>query len=102
MVKRTLIALYFIGADKTQLQIEIAQMHAIELLIKLARHENPEIQAEACDCIKVLSRNVECARVIISNQGLAILGEMTNGANINQGQVVGAQSTAEAVRDPGV
>lgn len=36
LVRRALIALYFIGADKQQLQSEIAKTQAIPILLKLA------------------------------------------------------------------
>jgi hypothetical protein len=56
LVRRCLIALYFIGADKDGLQQAIGAAGALPQLLLLARSESPDVQAEATDVLKVLCR----------------------------------------------
>lgn len=56
LVRRCLIALYFIGADKDALQQAIGAAGALPQLLLLARSESPDVQAEATDVLKVLCR----------------------------------------------
>ena len=62
---RCLVALYFIGADKEALQAAMTQMGTVAPVVKLCRSQQPEIQAEAADVVKVLSRHAKAAAVII-------------------------------------
>lgn len=72
-IKRALLTLYFIGADKKSLQRMIAEANIIPLVLDLCRNAPHEIQMEAVDVIKVLCRCAECGRVIIASNGLAVL-----------------------------
>jgi hypothetical protein len=56
LVRRCLIALYFIGADKDALQQAIGAAGALPQLLLLARSDSPDVQAEATDVLKVLCR----------------------------------------------
>jgi hypothetical protein len=56
LVRRCLIALYFIGADKDGLQQAIGAAGALPHLLALARSDSPDVQAEATDVLKVLCR----------------------------------------------
>lgn len=56
LVRRCLIALYFIGADKDALQQAIGAAGALPHLLALAQSESPDVQAEATDVLKVLCR----------------------------------------------
>lgn len=56
LVRRCLIALYFIGADKDALQQAIGAAGALPQLLLLVRSESPDVQAEATDVLKVLCR----------------------------------------------
>lgn len=58
LVRRCLIALYFIGADKDGLQQAIGAAGALPQLLLLARSDSPDVQAEATDVLKVLCRCV--------------------------------------------
>lgn len=62
---RCLVALYFIGADKEALQAAMTQMGTVAPVVRLCRSQQPEIQAEAADVVKVLSRHPRAATVII-------------------------------------
>lgn len=63
LVRRCLIALYFIGADKDALQQAIGAAGALPRLLALAQGDSPDVQAEATDVIKVLCR---CAVAIVA------------------------------------
>lgn len=56
LVRRCLIALYFIGADKDTLQQAIGAAGALPGLLTLACSDSPDVQAEATDVLKVLCR----------------------------------------------
>lgn len=56
LVRRCLIALYFIGADKDALQQAIGAAGALPQLLLLARSDSLDVQAEATDVLKVLCR----------------------------------------------
>jgi len=66
LVRRCLIALYFIGADKDGLQQAIGAAGALPQLLLLARSDSPDVQAEATDVLKVLCRCV-AAHTEVSN-----------------------------------
>lgn len=74
IVRRCLITLYFIGADKHDMQSQIGQTEAVAKVLELCKNcSQPEIQAEAVDVIKVLSRCRECADIIMQRDGISIL-----------------------------
>lgn len=74
IVRRCLITLYFIGADKHDMQSRISETEAVAKVLDLCRDcSQPEIQAEAVDVIKVLSRCRECADIIMQRDGISIL-----------------------------
>lgn len=74
IVRRCLITLYFIGADKHDMQSRIGKTEAVAKVLSLCRNcSQPEIQAEAVDVIKVLSRCRECADIIMQSDGISIL-----------------------------
>lgn len=74
IVRRCLITLYFIGADKHDMQSRIGETEAVAKVLELCRNcSQPEIQAEAADVIKVLSRCRECAEIIMQRDGISIL-----------------------------
>jgi len=59
------VALYFIGADKEELQSAMALHGATAPVVRLCRSPQGEIQAEATDVVKVLSRHPKAANVIV-------------------------------------
>ncbi|KAK9786899.1 hypothetical protein WJX73_000622 [Symbiochloris irregularis] len=73
LVRRCLVVLYFVGADKTELQATLAAAGAVGPVVRLCRSTQPEVQAEAVDVVKVLSRNPRAGRVILDLEGLDIL-----------------------------
>jgi hypothetical protein len=74
LVRRCLIALYFIGADKDALQQAIGAAGALPQLLQLARSDSADVQAEATDVLKVLCRNGSCGRTIVMElQGINVL-----------------------------
>ncbi|KAK9807719.1 hypothetical protein WJX72_007116 [[Myrmecia] bisecta] len=74
LVRRCLIALYFIGADREQLQLEIMQAGAVPGAVRLCSSSYSEVQAEAADLLKVLARNPRAAAVTVDAGGLEALG----------------------------
>jgi len=56
LVRRCLIALYYIGADKDALQQAIGAAGALPRLLALTHSESLDVQAEAIDVLKVLCR----------------------------------------------
>lgn len=66
LVRRCLIALYFIGADKDALQQAIGAAGALPKLLLLARSDSPDVQAEAADVLKVLCRYVWSASSVLT------------------------------------
>lgn len=54
IVRRSLIALYFLGADKPEIQKLIVEKGAYPLLENLCLSSMPAIQLEALDVCKVL------------------------------------------------
>jgi hypothetical protein len=73
LVRRCLVSLYFIGADKDHLQQQIGTSGAIPPLLALTASADAEVQAEATDVLKVLSRNSWCAQHIEEQGGKAQL-----------------------------
>ena len=59
------MALYFIGADKEDLQSAMSEMGVTPPVVRLCRHSDPEIQAEATDVVKVMARHFRAAAVIV-------------------------------------
>jgi hypothetical protein len=57
LVRRCLIALFFIGADREELQTAICQSGGLLPCIALCGSDDVDVQAEATDVVKVLSRN---------------------------------------------
>jgi hypothetical protein len=87
LVRRCLIALYFIGADKADLQQAIASAGAIPRLLALCEAESQEVQAESVDVLKMLARNMQCGQQIAEAGGLEVLGQMAlNGQGSRSGQ----------------
>jgi hypothetical protein len=78
LVRRCLIALYFIGADKDTLQQQIGATGAIPHLLKLCQSDSPDVQAESADVLKVLSRNAACGKALASLGGLDVLITVAN------------------------
>lgn len=62
---RCLITLYYIGADKEDLQSAMAQMGVTGPLVRLCRSLQPEIQVEATEVVKVLATHPRAAVVIV-------------------------------------
>jgi hypothetical protein len=73
LVRRCLIALYFIGADKDSLQQAIGAAGALPQLLQLVRSDSPDVQAEATDVLKVLCRNAACGRMLAELNGIEVL-----------------------------
>ena len=78
LVRRCLIALYFIGADKDTLQQQIGATGAIPNLLKLCQSDSPDVQAESADVLKVLSRNASCGKALAALGGLDVLINVAN------------------------
>lgn len=76
LVRRCLITLYFVGADKGDMQEEIAAADAVPLLLALCTSNNQDIAAEAVDSVKVLCKSAACGRAILQHQGWQILSEI--------------------------
>lgn len=62
---RCLVALYFVGADKPALQGALVAAGAIPPVVRLCHSTQREVQAEAVDVLKVLSRHQRASRVIV-------------------------------------
>ncbi|GMH35090.1 hypothetical protein BSKO_02958 [Bryopsis sp. KO-2023] len=73
LLKRCLIALYFIGADKEDLQVEILKAGAIPYLLDLCMSPFQAVKEEAVDVCKVLSRCLPCSESIADQGGIEIL-----------------------------
>lgn len=59
------MTLYFVGADKEQLQMKIMNAGAIPTIVRLCASTHGDVQAEAADVLKVLSRNPAAGQVIV-------------------------------------
>ena len=73
IVRRCLLTLYFIGADKLEMQDIIAQGDIVKKVVALSTSKQHEIQSEAVDVIKVLARSHQCASIIMHERGISIL-----------------------------
>jgi hypothetical protein len=73
IVRRCLLTLYFIGADKLDMQDIIAKGDIVHKVVALSRSKQHEIQSEAVDVIKVLARSQTCANIIMNEGGINIL-----------------------------
>lgn len=73
IVRRCLLTLYFIGADKLDMQDVIAQGDIVKKVVALSTSKQHEIQSEAVDVIKVLARSQKCANIIMKEHGISIL-----------------------------
>jgi hypothetical protein len=73
LVRRCLIALFFIAADKDDLQQAVGLAGALPQLLELARSASADVQAEATDVLKVLSRNAACGRMLVESRGVDVL-----------------------------
>lgn len=73
IVRRCLLTLYFIGADKLDMQDVIAQSDIVQKVVALTKSKQHEIQSEAVDVIKVLARSQKCANIILKEKGIHIL-----------------------------
>ncbi|GMH35458.1 hypothetical protein BSKO_03326 [Bryopsis sp. KO-2023] len=73
LLKRCLIALYFLGADKDDLQVEIMNAGALPFLLQLCTSPHQAVQAEAVDVCKVLSRSSQCSESIAEQGGIEVL-----------------------------
>jgi Kinesin-associated protein (KAP) len=73
IVRRCLLTLYFIGADKQDMQDTIAGTDVVMKVVALSTSRQQEIQCEAVDVIKVLSRSRKCADLIMREKGIRIL-----------------------------
>ena len=87
--RRCLVALYFVGADKAQMQAALAAAGVVAPVVRLCRSSQPELQAEAVDVVKVLSRHPRASRVIVD------LGELPpNGGSQGQWEFPASSSAA--------
>eukprot|EP00803_Ostreobium_quekettii_P007334 evm.model.scf_2083.2 EVM.evm.TU.scf_2083.2 scf_2083:17341-27167(-) len=73
LLKRALVCLYFVGADKEELQAEIVRSGAIPRLVTLCGSVHSSVQAEAADVCKVLARSPWCAREMASGGAIEAL-----------------------------
>ena len=62
---RCLVTLYFVGADKELLQMKIMNAGAIPTIVRLCASTHGDVQAEAADVLKVLSRSAAAGKVIV-------------------------------------
>eukprot|EP00775_Hariotina_reticulata_P009273 gene9273-9438_t len=79
LVRRCLIALYYIGADKDDLQQAIGAAGALPQLLALTRSDSPEVQAEATDVLKVLCRNAACGKSLVQLGAIEDLVRLAHG-----------------------
>ena len=70
--RRALIALYFIGADKPNVQEAFLGVGAVRPLLRLCTSSHPNVQLEAMDVCKVLSRSRACAIEFVQQSGIRI------------------------------
>ncbi|KAK9863425.1 hypothetical protein WJX84_000788 [Apatococcus fuscideae] len=89
LVRRCLVTLYFVGADKELLQTKIMNAGAIPTIVRLCASTHGDVQAEAADVLKVLSRNAAAGKVIIDADGLLHLDRV-----ILQGRTDRAKASA--------
>lgn len=68
--RRALIALYFIGADKPNVQEAFIAAGVIEPLLALCSSQSTAVQLEAIDVCKVLSRCRACADIFVAKSGI--------------------------------
>lgn len=87
VVRRCLMALYFIGADKEVLQGEIVSAGAVPAAVKLCGSGNSEVQAEAADLLKVLARNGRAAVTIVQEGALPALAKTAGEGLSDRAQV---------------
>lgn len=73
LLKRCLVALYFVGADKDELQQEILKAGALPVVLELCRSAHQSIQAEAVDVCKVLSRSGICSEKMAEAGAVEVL-----------------------------
>jgi hypothetical protein len=104
LVRRCLVALYFIGADKPELQAQLGAVPgAVRQLIGLLRSDNADVRAEAADVVKVVSRSPTCGLQIAEAGGLDLLAAIAAGAPavgspISGGGGANARARASAAR----
>ena len=65
-MRRCLVALYFIGADKEALQAAMTAAGVVNPVVRLCRSNVQELQAEAADVMKVLARQNKAAHIILN------------------------------------
>eukprot|EP00879_Flechtneria_rotunda_P015903 GHRR01016630.1.p1 GENE.GHRR01016630.1~~GHRR01016630.1.p1 ORF type:complete len:332 (+),score=98.21 GHRR01016630.1:372-1367(+) len=87
LVRRCLIALYFIGADKDALQQAIGAAGALPHLLSLASSDSPDVQAEATDVLKVLCRNAACGQALAELGGFEVLVGLVQGGLTSRAKV---------------
>lgn len=73
LVKRSLIALYFVGADKEDLQIEILKAGALQPVLTLCKSSHQSVQSEAVDVCKVLSKSKVCSVTMADQSAVEVL-----------------------------
>ncbi|CAD7696453.1 unnamed protein product [Ostreobium quekettii] len=73
LLKRALVCLYFVGADKEELQAEIVRSGAVPRLVALCGSSHGSVQAEAADVCKVLARSTWCAREMAAGGAIEAL-----------------------------
>lgn len=102
LVRRCLVALYFIGADKPELQAELGAVPgAIAQLVSLLRSDNADVRAEAADVIKVVARSPACAGQVLDHGGAELLaalaaGTIAAGGGLSTGLSGSAQARTRA------
>lgn len=97
LVRRCLVALYFVGADKPDLQAQLGAVPgAIAQLVSLLRSENPDVRAEAADVVKVVSRSPLCGAQIAEAGGLELLAAMAAGTAPTGGGGGGGSASGRA------
>ena len=84
LLKRALVTLYFVGADKEDLQVEIVRCGAVPRLVALCGSTHSSVQAEAADVCKVLARSAWCARAMANENAIETLVKVADGGALGR------------------
>lgn len=79
LVRRCLIALYFIGSDKEPLQVEICKAGALLQCMGLCSSQEADVQTEAVEVVKMLFR-CPLAHAQLLREAPEVLGTLRNAA----------------------
>lgn len=76
VVKRVLVVLYYLCADKVHIQYELAKAGLIPVLLGLCTNPGEPVLYQVAEVFKVISRSSFCGRLIEAHGGAAMLEEI--------------------------